>query len=222
MGSPKKINKKIQNTNMANLHLEPKVENIKKQGKMFPVCMHYHQSAVNMIRFNKDGTIFASCGNDKKVNVFNAITNQRLGSLEAEESLKAFEMSKDCEYVITGGFVGSLEIWRMTDGKRLGKITFDLKISCLELSYGDEYLMLAGDRFSDYTISTIHIFRFKDLITLVLNNEPVEEKNSLYTKDYTNVVFTRMRFGLLNDRIYIGTESGWVKNCQYRPGNCSF
>lgn len=110
--------------------------------------------------------------------------------------MKAFELSKDSEYIITGGFVGSLEVWRMTDGKRLGCISFDLKISCLELSYGDEYILIAGDRFSDHTISTIHVFRFKDMVNSILNGEELTEDNALYTKDYTNIVFCRMRFGL--------------------------
>lgn len=102
--------------------------------------MHYHSSAVNMIRFNVDGTIFASCGNDKKVNVFNAINFQRIGSITCQESLKAFVITKDSEYLITGGFVGSIEVFRIQDGKQMGISTWDLKVRTIEVNYSNDYI----------------------------------------------------------------------------------
>jgi len=149
-----------------------------------------------MIKFNKDGTIFATCGNDKKINVMNAMNFQRLGSMECPESVKSFEITKDTEYIVSGGFIGSINLWRLSDGKKMGEITFDMKIKCVELSYGDEYVLFSGERFEDHNISAVHIFRFDDFVQKMLNGEKILETQALYTKDFPKVFFSRMKFGL--------------------------
>ena len=37
------------------------------EGKMYPLTIRMHQSPVNFIKFNKDGTMFFTCANDGKV-----------------------------------------------------------------------------------------------------------------------------------------------------------
>ena len=144
--------------------------------------------------------------------MFNAINFQRLGNLSCEQAVKAFEISSDSKYIVTGGFVGAVMLWDITDGKKLGEVTFDMKIKCVELSYGDEYILFSGETFSDHTISAVHIFRFdtfKEKIQGDTSN--FDEKCSLYSKEFHEFSFSRMKFGLFNDRIYFGTEGGSVK-----------
>jgi len=98
--------------------------------------------------------------------------------------------------------------------KNMGQITFDMKIKCVELSYADEYILFAGETFADHTISAVHIYRFDDFIAKMLNiaqGEKFDESHSLYTKEFHEFTFSRIKFGLLNDRIYYGTEGGSVK-----------
>jgi len=197
--------------------LDPKADNIRKTGKMFPVQLSYHHKVVNMIRFNKDGTLFFSCSNDQSINIYSAIDYTRLQHIKCTEALKAFDVTKEADYVISGGFIGGVQVWDVETGQNVGvkgksdNIELDLKINVVEFSYGDEYLLFAGEKMSDYTTSAIHVFRWADFLNSIKTGKKIDESSSLYSKTFTKDTFTRMKFGCLDDRIYYSTANGYIK-----------
>lgn len=196
--------------------LDPKADNIRKTGKMFPIQLSYHNKVVNMIRFNKDGTLFFSCSNDQSINIYSAIDYTRLQHIKCTEALKAFDVTSEAEYVVSGGFIGGVQVWEVEGGANVGKgksenVELDLKINVVEFSYGDEYLLFAGEKMSDYTVSAIHVFRWSEFLAAIKAGKKVDESCSVYSKTFTKETFTRMKFGCLDNRIYYSTVNGYVK-----------
>lgn len=134
-----------------------------------------------------------------------------MGTVTTNESLKSFEITKDSEYIVSGGFVGSVGIHRVTDGNLMGDFTFDLKIKSVEFSYGDEYILFLGDKFSDYTKSMIYVFKWSDLLNKVLNKKDITENDALYSREFDNGMLCKGKFGLMDNRIYFATETGYIK-----------
>jgi WD40 repeat protein len=121
-----------------------------------------HQSGVNSVAFNPDGTMLASAGNDDKAMRWNVGTQQRITTLTAADNVgvASVSFSHDGKTLATGGEdveLWSVGTWQKTDtlpvnndvmsmaftrdGHRLACSTYDGRVMLWNLSTGQATLL---------------------------------------------------------------------------------
>lgn len=71
------------------LKVQLKVKEIKEAKQMYPIEVRHHEKNINMIAFNKAGTVFATCSADAKVNVYNSINNKMVNQFKLPSAIKS-------------------------------------------------------------------------------------------------------------------------------------
>ena len=112
---------------------------------MKPISLRGHEKPVTALKFNFDGDLLFSGAGEKRVNLWNSYTGERLGSYECEGAVRALDITVDSEYLVCGTLVGALEFFQVENGKHLGRISYEAKILSAEFSYGDKQIVLVKE-----------------------------------------------------------------------------
>lgn len=72
-----------------------KIRKIKEGKQMFPIEIRHHEKNINMIAFNRAGTVFATCSADARVNVYNSINYKMINQFKLPSAIR--------NIVFTGG-----------------------------------------------------------------------------------------------------------------------
>ena len=116
--------------------MNDKIQRKVDEGKMYPITLQFHEAPVTRVFINHDQTMLFSAGNDQRVNIHSLFTGELLGQIETKEAVKSFAVTRDSEYIIIGGFIGTIYIYKI-DGSEVGTFRLDMKIFAVELSQGD-------------------------------------------------------------------------------------
>lgn len=94
------------------------------------------------MKLNFDGDLLFTGSSDKKINVWDAISGERLGNFICKGANRGLDVTNDSKYCITGSLDGVIEVFKVEDGTLCGQMRRTAKCKYLEISYGDKYLMV--------------------------------------------------------------------------------
>ncbi len=109
---------------------------------MKPISLRGHERPVNVVKINFDGDLLFSGSTDKRVNLWDAYTGERLGSYLSSAAVKTIDVTVDSEWLVSGTLNGSIEFFKVNGGKQVGLIQIDALIKTLEFSYGGKELLV--------------------------------------------------------------------------------
>ena len=66
-----------------------------------------------------------------------------MGQIDTREAVKSFALTKDSEYIVIAGFIGTIYIYKV-DGTEIGTFRLDMKIFAVEMSYGDDKFIIVS------------------------------------------------------------------------------
>ena len=129
-----------------------------------------HNSKVNVVAIDADGTKFASGSDDKTIKIWNLATGQEIRTLLGHTSgIHALAFSPDGKILASGGDDNSIKLWNLSTGKEIAN--FDSH-NISSLAFDLEGKMLASGSF-DGTIKIWDTVNKKLLRTLSNNSSPV-------------------------------------------------
>jgi len=70
-----------------------------------------HEGAVNAIQLNHDGSLLATCGNDRKVTMWTLPKGDRVKELTLDGWVKAVTFSRNSEMLAAGGATAAVHLW---------------------------------------------------------------------------------------------------------------
>lgn len=123
--------------------MNDKIERKVEEGKMYPITLQFHEGPVTRVSINEDQTLLFSAGNDQRVNIHSLFTGEHLGQIDTREAVKSFAVTKDSEYIVIAGFIGTIYVYKI-DGTEVGTFRLDMKIFDIRLSYGDEKFIIVS------------------------------------------------------------------------------
>lgn len=123
--------------------MNDKIQRKVDEGKMYPITLQFHEGPVTKVYINEDQTLLFSSGNDQRVNIHSLFNGEQLGQIDTKEAVKSFVVTKDSEYIVIGGFIGTVYVYRI-DGTEVGTFRLDMKIFAVEMSYGDDKFIIVS------------------------------------------------------------------------------
>lgn len=184
---------------------------------MKPICLRGHEKPITTIKFNSDGDLFFTGAGEKKVNLWQAYSGERIGSYDCEGAVRTLDVTVESEYLVVGTLVGALEFFRVEGGKHLGRISFEAKILSVEFSYGDHQLLVLLDWYAkDKSGSnTILVYDFEKILKQLKSAPKSDDKGNIFKltvepeKSFLfKKKFTKAAWGFLNKSIFVSTEDG--------------
>jgi translation initiation factor 3 subunit I len=174
---------------------------------MRPIKLQVHEKPINVVKLNYDGDLLFSGSSDKKVNIFYALTGERIGCIVCKGSVKTLDVSDDSKFLVTGSLQGAIEIWEVDGGKQVHQIQTKGKIKYVEFSMGDKQILILYESFKGN--QKLFVFNFTDLLQAKGGEDdkefagvkPVFEKAFTYN-------FTQISWGLVNKYFIGSTEKG--------------
>lgn len=109
---------------------------------MKPISLRGHERPVNVVKINFDGDLLFSGSTDKKVNLWDSYTGERIGSYLCSAAIRTIDVTADSEWLVAGTLNGSIEFFKVNGGKHVGLIQLDAQIKTLEFSYGGKELLV--------------------------------------------------------------------------------
>lgn len=94
------------------------------------------------MKLNFDGDLLFTGSSDKKINVWDAYTGERLGNFICKGANRGLDIAQDSKHCFTGSLDGVVELFQVQDGKHLGFMRKSSKCKYLELSLGDKYMVV--------------------------------------------------------------------------------
>jgi len=183
---------------------------------MKPIQLRGHEKPITAVKFNFDGDLFFTGAAEKRINLWNSFTGERLGSYECEGAVKSLDVTVDSEYLVAGTLVGALEFFKVETGRHIGRIPFESKILSTAFSYGDHQLLVLLDWYSKEKSGTnsLLIFDFDKIKQQLVQNLKSEDKSIKITEEPKTIhfkrKFTMARWGFLNKSIILATEDGYL------------
>lgn len=104
------------------------------------------------MKFNRAGTLIATCADDFVVKIFNAITFQEIRELKMENAIKNIAFMNREDKIIISNSLGSFEIheiYTLEPKPFFSYVNQDKRILSTAISYGDKYLAMLTDSFTD-------------------------------------------------------------------------
>uniref|UniRef100_A0AC34PV90 Actin interacting protein 1 n=1 Tax=Panagrolaimus sp. JU765 TaxID=591449 RepID=A0AC34PV90_9BILA len=105
----------------------------------FKTLFHHHGRFVNSVRYNKDGSLFASGGADGKVILYEGVEGEKVAELVDDKAAHAggvfaLSWSPDGKQLATVSGDKTLKIWDVTDKKLIKTVTFGNAIEDQQLA----------------------------------------------------------------------------------------
>jgi translation initiation factor 3 subunit I len=188
---------------------------------MKPIILQGHTRPIRDIKFNKDGDFLFTGSNDRNVTLWASDSGERIGTYYHAAAINNMAVTSDSKILITGDNTGGCYFWEVSTGKVLKKIEMDatFSIRSVDLSYGEENIMLTyGGRTKDAK-SFIDIYKLSDILSsstttnnLVKNLPPVKSLTSSVSK------FIGCKWMNLNKNILCSREDGALQLIDYESG----
>lgn len=127
-----------------------KIRKVQETRNVFPIEINSHHQPINMAVFSPSGLLFATCGNDGKVCLFNGVTYQLINSLQIdskESAVKfiAFTKSGDRLLGATVDRLFMVDVYRFQDEQIVMAATQeDYRVLDFKLSLGDTHVALVS------------------------------------------------------------------------------
>jgi translation initiation factor 3 subunit I len=109
---------------------------------MKPILLRGHEKPISIVKFNFDGDLLFTGAAEKKVNLWYALSGERIGSYDTKGAVKTLDVTNDSSYMVVGTLVGSIEFFKVDGGQLLGAINLEAKIKTVQFSYGDKKLLV--------------------------------------------------------------------------------
>lgn len=109
---------------------------------MKPILLRGHEKPITVTKFNFDGDLLFTGSGERRVNLWDAMTGERIGSYEPLAAVRTLDVTNDSTQLIVGTNVGTLEFFKVEGGKRLGYVEMNARIKTVQLSYGDKFLLV--------------------------------------------------------------------------------
>lgn len=94
-----------------------------------------HRGKIAALAVSPDARLAASAGWDRTVRIWDLDQKEQLHELRAPDNLNTVHFSPDGARVLAGGSDGSLLVWRVADGTRLGQLeAHDFAVTTLDLT----------------------------------------------------------------------------------------
>ena len=109
---------------------------------MKPISLRGHEKPISVVKLNFDGDLLFTGSTDKRVNVWDAYTGERIGSYHAKAAIRTLDITDDSEWLVLGTLLGTTEFFKINGGKHLGLIEIEAQIKTIEFSYGDKEILV--------------------------------------------------------------------------------
>jgi len=178
---------------------------------MRPVLLRGHEKPITAVKFNFDGDLLFTASGEKKVNLWYALSGERIGSFEPKAAVRTLDITNDSEILIVGTNVGTLEFFKIDGGQLLGYISMEARLKTVQLSYGDKKLLVLAEWYSrDEKAGTTEFlqYNFEEILKSIKKGSGEElkikpEKVASFPHKYAQI-----GWGLLNENILAGREDG--------------
>lgn len=174
-----------------------KIKKVQETRNIFPIEINSHHQPINMAVFSPSGLLFATCGNDGKVFLFNGITYQLINSFQIdskESAVKfiAFNKTGDKLFGATVDRLFMVDVYRFQDEQIVMSATQeDYRVLDFKLSLGDTQIALvskfmygAHDLKPGQQVSHVSVYSMKSIMKAF---EP------LIKKDEEKVEFDKLK-----------------------------
>lgn len=174
-----------------------KIKKVQETRNIFPIEINSHHQPINMAVFSPSGLLFATCGNDGKVFLFNGITYQLINSFQIdskESAVKfiAFNKTGDKLFGATVDRLFMIDVYRFQDEQIVMSATQeDYRVLDFKLSLGDTQIALvskfmygAHDLKPGQQVSHVSVYSMKSIMKAF---EP------LIKKDEEKVEFDKLK-----------------------------
>ena len=112
---------------------------------MRPKLLRGHEKPITIVKFNFDGDLLFTGASEKRINLWYAMSGERLGSFETKSAVRTLDVTNDSQFMISGCTGGDLEIFRVDGGQLLGGFKIDARIYTVQLAYGDKKLLVVSE-----------------------------------------------------------------------------
>lgn len=109
---------------------------------MKPISLRGHEKPINVVKLNFDGDLLFTGSADKKVNLWDAFSGERIGSYHCKAAVRTLDITDDSEWLVVGTLLGTTEFFKINGGKHLGLIELGAQVKTTEFSYGDRELLV--------------------------------------------------------------------------------
>lgn len=151
---------------------------------MKPLLLRGHEKPINVVKFNLDGDLFFTGSMDRRVNLWAAYTGERIGSYYCCSAVKSLDVTDDSKYMISASLTGSLEFWEVLTGKLIGTLKRNAKSKYVELSLGDQYIVVVYEMYGT-SENEVKIFDFKKLLELFSKKSEIEDSNEVSDRKFS-------------------------------------
>ena len=196
-----------------NLKTRIVVDNIIKSRKMFIREISHHTKTVNKAIFNSSGTIFATCGNDNMVFLYNSITYDLINKYKVSSAAKHIIFMKKQDKIMVGTALGHFYIFDIFCYQE--NQTFfehentEIRLLSMDLSYGDNYLAMISKKMfgdNDGKRNCLKVYKTENFVVDDLNTFFQEEvKIEADEEDFTCV-----KYGLKENIVYLARSDCYL------------
>lgn len=177
---------------------------------MKPLILRGHEKPINVVKFNFDGDLFFTGSSDKKINLWQAYTGERLGSYVCSSAIKSLDVNDDSTLMVSASLNGTLEFWDVLTGKLVGAIKKNTKSKYVEFSMGDEFLVCLFEAYGTGE-NEIKVFQVKKLMDLFKKNVEVEDTKDLSAYGFAikdKRKLSQISWGFLNKCFLASSDDG--------------
>lgn len=111
---------------------------------MKPILLRGHERPISVVKFNFDGDLIFTGAKEKKVNLWHALSGERIGSYETKAAVNTLDITNDSTILAVGTASESLQLYKVDGGNHLGNLNIaDGKfLISVQFSYGDKKLLV--------------------------------------------------------------------------------
>lgn len=159
-------------------------------------ALHGHTRPVKKLKFNRDGDMFFTCGDDKLIIAWDIECN-KLGVYYGQGACKSLAVSYNTEYVAGAFSTEGIEIFNAMTGVSVRKVDFpNLRCNNIDFNLGDTEIavVLVGT-----SKSFVNTYDFKTL--LGTTGTPLPKCSIEFRED----IPSQATYGYLNEHLYVTT-----------------
>lgn len=104
--------------------------------EMKAFALHGHTRPVRKIKFNRDGDMFFTCGDDKYICAWTKEL-KKVGVIEGPGAVKSLAISYNTEYLVGAFTTEGMAIYDVRTGERLQKFDYEERVVNVDFNYGD-------------------------------------------------------------------------------------
>jgi translation initiation factor 3 subunit I len=159
-------------------------------------ALYGHTRPVKKIRFNRDGDMFFTCGDDKLMNAWD-LDGNRIGVYYGTGACKSFAISYNTEFIVGAFSTEGVEVFDALTGKSVRKIVFpSLRCINVDFNYGDTEIAVT---LMGQAKSFVNTYDFKTFLSS--KGMPIPKCSIEFRED----IPSQATYGYLNEHLYVST-----------------